>query len=236
MPEHNTHTLTTFEQALKEARNDVLRMASIAGQNFTNAIEGLLTRNGELCNEAIVEDDEVNSLERSIDAASFEILIRYNPMAGDLREVLSGMKIANNLERISDEAESIARRSRKILKHSEVPEVRLIEPLYDMAMNLLQDSIRSYSEGDTDLGLSLYDRDRELDKAHAATIKQLSKALDKDSSHVKTYLHLIFIVRSIERVGDHAVNIAEDGIFVESAADIRHLGPKKAAVEVEENS
>ena len=64
----------------------------------------------------------------------------------------------------------------------------------------------------------------------------MSKALDKDSSHVKTYLHLIFIVRSIERVGDHAVNIAEDGIFVESAADIRHLGPKKAAVEVEENS
>ena len=89
------------------------------------------------------------------------------------------------------------------------------------------------AEGDNELGLSLYERDRELDKAHNDLIKGLTKRMDSDAVKVKPYLHLVFIVRSLERVGDHAVNIAEDGIFLESAADVRHLGPEKAAEEIE---
>lgn len=224
-----------FEVALRDARNNVLRMASVAEQNLENAVRGLLNRNQELCNEAIAEDDEVNSLERTIDAESFEILMRFNPVASDLREVIAGMKVANNLERISDEAQNIARRARKMLKHPEVEEARMIEPLYDLAVALLRDSMRSYAEGDTELGLSLYDRDRELDKRHTKVIRELSRRMDNDSGsiHVKAFLHLVFIVRSLERVGDHAVNIAEDGIFLEEATDVRHLGPEKAAAEIE---
>lgn len=228
-----SHTLANFENALREARNDVLRMASIAGQNLENAIRGLLTRNSELCNEAIAEDDEVNNLERRIDAESFEILMRYNPVASDLREVIAGMRVANNLERISDEAQNIARRARKILKHPELKEVFLVEPLYDKAFTLLQDSMRSYAEGDTELALSLYDRDKELDSAESGVIRELTKRLDNNSTQAKPYLHLVFIVRSLERIGDHAVNIGEDGIFLESAADVRHMGPRRAAEEIE---
>ena len=229
------HTLAGFEQALKEARENVLRMASIAEQNLESAVRGLLMRNAELCNEAIVEDDEVNNLERRIDAESFEILMRYNPVATDLREVISGMKVANNLERISDEAQNIGRRARKILKHPEIAEVALVEPLYEAALSLLRDGMKSYAEGDTDLALSLYGRDRQLDKAHKNVIRELTKQIDNEEVRVKSFLHLIFIVRSLERVGDHAVNIAEDGIFLESATDIRHLGPEKAAEEIESN-
>lgn len=234
MPNPDTHTLTTFDNALKDARNEVLRMASKAEENFKNAINGLLSRNRQLCNEAIAEDDEVNTLERSIDAISFEILMRYNPVAGDLREVLAGMKIANNLERISDEAESIARRAKKMLKHNELAEVHMIEPLFAMAMTLLQESVRAYVEGDSELAVSLYESDKKLDRAHSKAIKELSNAMDEDVANVKPFLHLIFIVRSIERVGDHAVNIAEDGIFAETAADVRHLGQEKAEQVVEE--
>ena len=105
------HTLMNFENALRDARNNILRMASVAEQNLENAVRGLLTRNQELCNEAIAEDDEVNSLERRIDADSYEILMRYNPVASDLREVIAGMKVANNLERISDEAQKYRQES-----------------------------------------------------------------------------------------------------------------------------
>ena len=227
------HMLGNFENALREARNSVLRMASISEQNIENAVRGLLTRNVELCNEAIAEDDEVNNLERKIDAESFEILMRYNPVASDLREVIAGMKVANNLERISDEAQNIARRARKILKHSEIKEVFLVEPLYERALNLLKDAMKSYAEGDTDLALSLYDRDRELDKAESEVIRELTRKIDQGNAEVKPFLHLVFVVRSLERIGDHAVNIGEDGIFVESAADIRHMGPKRAAEEIE---
>lgn len=227
------HRLGNFDAALREARSSVFRMASIAEQNLESAIRGLLTRNAESCNAAIVEDDEVNALEKKIDADSFEILMRYNPVASDLREVIAGMKVANNLERVSDEAQSIARRARKILKHPEIKEVALIEPLYDKALSILRDGIRSYAEGDTELALSLYDRDKALDAAHDDVIRELTKHMDSGLKTVKSFLHLILIVRSLERVGDHAVNIAEDGIFLESAADVRHLGPERAAAAID---
>ncbi len=232
MPE-SIHRLGNFDTALREARDSVFRMASIAEQNLESAIRGLLTRNAELCNAAIVEDDEVNLLEKKIDADSFEILMRYNPVASDLREVIAGMKVANNLERVSDEAQNIARRARKILKHPEIKEVALIEPLYEKALSILRDGMRSYAEGDTDLGLSLYESDKVLDAAHNDVIRELTKHMDNDAGTIKSFLHLIFIVRSLERVGDHAVNIAEDGIFLESATDVRHLGPKRAAEQID---
>ncbi|MEM1441851.1 MAG: phosphate uptake regulator PhoU, partial [Verrucomicrobiota bacterium] len=101
---------------------------------------------------------------------------------------------------------------------------------------LLRDGIRSYAEGDTDLVISLYDRDKELDAAHSEVIREITKQFDSGTGRVKSFLHLVFIVRSLERVGDHAVNIAEDGIFLESAADIRHLGPELAAEEIDAQS
>jgi len=225
----SAHILGSFEQSLRDARNSVLRMASITEQNLEHAIRGLLTRNADLCNEAIVEEEEVNQLERRIDADSFEILMRYNPVAGDLREIIAGMKVANNLERISDEARSIARRARKLLKHPEIQDVHLIEQVYEKAASILRDGVRAYAEGNTDLAISLYARDLELDEIHRDVIRELSKRMDRESGQVKQILHLIFMVRSLERAGDHAVNIGEDAVFLINAEDIRHLGAKRAA-------
>jgi phosphate transport system protein len=89
--------------------------------------------------------------------------------------------------------------------------------------------MKSYAEGNTELALSLYARDRELDEAHSNVIRELSKRMDRESGQIKQVLHLIFMVRSLERVGDHAVNIAEDAVFLANAEDIRHLGHKRAA-------
>lgn len=233
MPENGTsHTLAAFDVALKDARSHVLTMASITQQNLENAIKGLLTRNAELCNEAIAEDEDVNNLERQIDREGFEILMRFNPVASDLREVLAGMKVANNLERVSDQAESIARRARKVLKFSEIPEIQQIEAIYDLSSGMLRDAIRAYSEGDVALGIALVERDEELDKMHRKMIKEFTKAIERDTTHLKVYFHLIFIVRCLERIGDHAANIAEDTIFAERATDVRHMDPGAAAEEV----
>ncbi len=218
-----------FKEALREARNSVMRMASIAEQNLDYAVRGLLARKLEYCNEAIAEEEEVNQLERRIDADSFEILMHYNPEADDLREVIAGMKVANNLERISNEARSMAQRARKLLKHPEIPEAHLIEPVYEKSAALLRDAIRSYVEGSTELAISLYDREHDLDHAHRDIIRELSKRMDRASGKVKPILHLIFMVRSLERVGDHAINIAEDAVFLINSEDIRHLGAKRAA-------
>ncbi|MCB1077705.1 MAG: phosphate signaling complex protein PhoU [Verrucomicrobiae bacterium] len=228
----SNHTLGSFDAALRGLRKHVITMASLAGQNLANAVQGLITRNLELCNEAIAADDEVNALERAIDREGMEILMRFNPVASDLREVISSMKIASDLERVSDQAESIARRARKTLKYPEVPETLSIEPVYEMANQMLQDSVRAFSEGDVELGFSLMDRDDALDKIHDKTIKELRKAIERDTENLKTYLHLVFIIRCLERVGDHSVNIAEDAIFAKRATDIRHLSKEDAAAQL----
>ena len=154
----------------------------------------------------------MNALERTVDRDGMEILIRYHPVATDLRPVISPMKVSTNLERIADQASNIARRARKILAKPEVPEVRLIEPVFTMAAELLDDAIRAFSEGDSELATGLYQRDQELDRLHRKTMKRLMKLMENDVDNLRTYLNLIFIVRCLERVGDHAVNIGEDTV------------------------
>lgn len=219
------HTLSDYEAALKNTKNSVLTMGSIASENLANAVKGLLERNEDLCNDAIAEDEEVNTFERSIDKEGMEILMRFNPVATDLRAVVSAMKISTNLERIADQAENIARRARKILKKIEIAEARLIEPVFEMASTLVQDAMRSYAEGDVELALGLYERDVKLDKLHKQVMKTLTKAMESDPENLRVYLNLIFIVRCLERAGDHAVNIGEDVVYLHEAADIRHVGP-----------
>lgn len=225
------HTLGDFEEALRNTRKAVLTMASISRQNLEHAVNGLIDRNEDLCNDAIAEDEEVNQLERTIDQQGLEILMRFNPVATDLRMVVATMKISTNLERISDQAENIARRSRKILKKGAVPEVNLIGPIYELACELLQDSVKSYAEDDLDLALGLHARDKTLDKLHRKAIKKYTNLMEGDIENLRTYLNLIFIVRCLERVGDHAVNIGEEAVYINHGTDIKHIGP--AALEEE---
>lgn len=228
MPDTPAHTLRTFGHALNELRSNVLTMASLTEQNLENAFKGLTSGNIELCNEAIATDEEVNQYEVLIDREGFEILMRFNPVATDLRLVLSGMKVAANLERVSDQAENIAKRARKSLKQAQVPETRMLEPLYEVAIGMLRDSMRAFAEGNIDISLSVKTRDKELDAAHKRAIKELTAIIEAEPAHVKIYLHLIFIIRSLERIGDHSVNICEDTVFMESAADIRHMTVESA--------
>lgn len=226
------HILGSFDEALSESKSQLLEMASITRRNLENAVKGLLERNTDLCNQAIADDEEVNSLEREVDRNGLEILIKFNPMASDLRAVLAGMKIANNLERVADQAENIGKRAKNILKFKEVKDIRKIEPIFNLASKLIEESLSAYIEGDVELGLSLYNKDQELDKMHNKLIKELTKTMEKNPVDTQVYLNLIFILRSLERIGDHAVNIGEDAVFVESAKDIRHIGPD--ALEEEE--
>lgn len=217
-----THILSNFGDVLDSIRAEVITMASIAQHNLEHAVEGLLARDRSKCNETIAEDDDVDSSEKSIDAKGHEIILRFSPVAHDLRQILSAMKIATNLERISDEAVNIARRSRMVLKQAELPVVHEIEPLYEMAIGQLRDSIKSFAKGDVELALTLGPRDKELDAAHDRVSNDIVAAMERPGSSIKTLLHLLFIIRSLERIGDHAVNIAEDAVFMERAHDIRH--------------
>ena len=197
-------------------------MAACARQNLERAIQALLSRNVELANAVIADDDEVDELERKIDQLGMDILVRFHPMATDLRTVISSMKISMNLERISDHATSIAKRGKKISNSSELQDSILIEPLYTLADNLLRDAISAYSDHNAELGAGLHLRDKELDQLHREVTATLGLRIEQEIGRSQEYLHLILIVRSLERVGDLATNIGEDSVFLDVARDLRH--------------
>jgi phosphate transport system protein len=228
------HIIKDFDLALAELKGDVLSMAAKTRHNLERAIRALLERDKELANSIIADDDEVDELERVIDKTGMAILVKYHPMATDLRFVVSSMKISMNLERISDHAVNIAKRSKKIMATQELNDVTLIEPLYTLADQLLRDAISSYSDGNGALGASLHARDKELDKMYKQTTAQYGTRIEAAEGRSQEYLHLIFIVRSLERVGDLASNIGEDAVYLEHAKDLRHMSKSDREVPEED--
>jgi phosphate transport system protein len=220
------HILQAFEEALRSLKQDVIKMASLAQQNVTGAVHGLLERDDDQCNRVIADDNEVDQLEKSIDQSGLEIIMKYSPVATDLRRVFVAMKIGQQLERISDEAVTVARRARKINSHAPVPESQFIQSVYDLAVAMLRDAVVAFNVSDLKLALALEERDDELDRIYSEAIRRMIRRSEEDVQHIDDYVDLMFIVRALERVGDHAVNIAEDIVYAETAHDIRHGGER----------
>jgi len=216
------HIIRDFDQAISTLRGEVLAMAAKARHNLERAIRALLERNVELANAVIADDDEVDEHERRIDYLGMDILVRFHPVATDLRLVVSSMKISMNLERISDHATNIAKRAKKISLTAELPDTTLIEPLYTLADQLLRDATSAYSDRNAKLGAALHARDKELDQMHKDVTRTFGSRIEQGAGRSEDYLHLILIVRSLERVGDLATNIGEDAVFLEAAKDLRH--------------
>lgn len=219
----NNHIFRDYDKAMAALKADVLSMASLARQNLERAMRSLLERDIDLARTVIADDSDVDDLERRIDQAGMEILVRFHPLASDLRRVITSMKMAHNLERISDHAVNIAKRSKKICKSCVLlEEAALAEPLYSLADSLLRDSLTAFTDANATLGESLKARDKDLDRLHKQMIASLSGRLEDSSGRSENLLHLIFVARSIERIGDLAVNIGEDSVYLGEARDIRH--------------
>jgi len=215
------HILTSFDQNLRSLRDQVLIMASIARKNLAGAMRGLMERDTDLCNAAIAADQDVNDLEKSIDRLGMQILLKFQPTAQDLRQVMGTIRIANNLERISDQAGSIAKRARAINLLPEMPETSLIQPVYHLCARNLEAAIQAFSDGDAEAAAEIRQRDKELDAAEKHLDQALLQVMEARNAPLEGYLHLIFIARFLERVGDHCKNICEDTVFIEKAEDIR---------------
>jgi phosphate transport system protein len=219
---YSRHILRAFDTALDGLRADALMMASLTDRNLQNAMSCLLDRNAQLCAVAIADEREVNSLEKKVDCDGVAILLRFQPVASDLRQVVSTMKLANNLERIADQAVKIARRSRKLTMEPELDEAIALGPLFIDAVGLFRDSIRAYADGDVALARTLRGRDREIDQMNHDIANDLTAKMADQPDRIPDYLNLLFIARHLERVGDHAKNIAEDAVYTAEAEDIRH--------------
>src|SRR5213078_3089959 len=216
------HILGTFDEALAALRNNMLMMAGLAERSLDRAINGLLQRDDDLCANAIADDEEIDQLEKQIDKYGFEILVRYQPVASDLRRVISAMKLSPNIERVADQATNIAKRARKLNRHPPLPEVQLIVPIQAYAMTMFKDSINAYVRENVELARSVCDRDEQLDDMNRDANRKLTLRMMEDREQLRGYFNLILVSRALERVGDHATNISEDAVYAAAAEDIRH--------------
>lgn len=218
------HILSSFDEALRELKETTIGMGVATQRNLQHAMRGLLERDKALCNQAIADDDDEDRLEIEIDHMGLSLITKFRPLAHDLRMVIASMKTSSHLERISDQAVSIAKRARKMLKNAEVLEVAQIEGLYQIAAEMLSDALIAYTDNNMDLALKVIDREKLLKKTQKIITRTLSKKLELETSQSRDYLDLIFICRWLERVGNLATNIAEDVVFEETSTDIRHGG------------
>ncbi len=217
-----THILSTFEDALNSLRNDALMMSSLTERNLANTRKGLFERDEDWCNTVIADDEEIDTLEVQVDREGINVMLRFHPMASDMRNVIATMKLSVNLERVADQAVNIARRGRKLITRPEAPEVAQLHPIFQCAEGMVKDAVRAFADRDVALSRALMERDRELDEMNRNYAERMTDLMSKNVESIPTYMDLIFISRFLERIGDQAKNIGEDTVYAISAEEIRH--------------
>lgn len=223
------HILGAFERALHQLKTDAQAMADCARKNLRNAVHGLVDGNETLCNQAIVDDETVDHLEKKIDHEGMETIMKFSPVATDLRLIISTMKMTTSLERISDYAVSIAKRARRLIKSAPLAEIQEVKSLYERVDLLLGDAVTAFIQGQLDPALQIDARDTELEASHAEALRSLTLRMEHDTSRIPDYLDVMSVIRFLKRTCDQACNIAEDAVYFISAYDIRHGGERPQA-------
>src|SRR6201995_2241874 len=180
MAKQSQHISSSFDAALYGLKNDVLMMSSLTDRMFQTAVEGLLHRDSDLCSQVAADDDEIDLLEKKVDRDGVNLLVRFQPVASDMREVISAMKVSTSLERIGDESVTIARRAKRLNPRLAMSEVSLLEPLFHLALVIFRDSIRAFADGDCEHARTLKLKDRELDALTDNVIDRLSERVTHD--------------------------------------------------------
>ena len=224
-------TIRHFQEELETLKGRLLEMGGLAEERVRAAVEGLVAREHGLLDKVLTGDEPINRLHIDVDNRSFRLLALYQPMATDLRAIVAAVKINSDLERVGDLAVNIAEAAVRYLGHAPVKQLIDIPRMGTIAQTMLRDALDSYVKRDTELARSVLNSDDELDALKTQVFRELLTYMLKDPATVEPALDLILVSRHLERIGDHATNIAEDVIFMVSARDVRHHPPAETSRE-----
>ena len=221
-------TVRHFQEELEGLQARLLEMGGLAEERVRAAVHGLVTRETALIDKVIHGDEPINTLHIEIDNRCFTLLALYQPMATDLRSIVASVKINTDLERVGDLAVNIAEAARRYTSHAPVKKLVDIPQMGDIAQAMLRDALDSFVRRDTQMSRQVLNEDDRLDTLKTRVFRELLTYMLADPSTVEPALDLILVSRHLERIGDHATNIAEDVIFMVSALDVRHPPPADA--------
>lgn len=220
------HLSTQFDVELDTIRAHLTRMGGMVQEQVRNAL-GVLANGDREIIEAIVEQDKgVNEMEVAIDMACANLVARRQPTAIDLRLVMAIGKTVTDLERIGDEAKKIARATRKILERGSHGPTQILEVRHtgELAATMLNRVLDAFVRLDIETAADIVRCDREIDQHFRAIVRQLITYMMEDPRTISTALDIVFIAKSVERIGDHCKNVAEDIVYIAKGRDVRHMG------------
>ena len=211
-----------YDAELETFRSHLLLMGEKSMQQVRHALKALVEGDIGLADQVIAADDEIDRLEVSIDDEAIRYMNMRAPIATDLRLVIVGMKASHDLERVGDEATSIAKRAVKLAAEPPLKPYVDIPRMANIALEMLRDALDCFLHGDEAKALAVVRRDEEVDSINKQLYRELTSYMIERPQSISRALELMFISKSIERIADHATNIAEEMVFLAHAKDIRH--------------
>jgi phosphate transport system protein len=229
----NIHLSSQFDEDLGRLRSNVLQMGGLVENQVMAAIEAY--KSGEVARvKSIIETEHtVNELEKAIDDDCTHLIARRQPTASDLRLVFGILKIVTDLERIGDEAKKIAKGVRRICEAGQVPSDYSagVRHIAEAALGMVRESLDAFARLDSGVAEAVIRADTDVDTEFKSIVRQLITHMMEDPRIITTSIDILSIARAVERIGDHAKNIAEHVVFIVDGRDIRHQGKGKKAIE-----
>lgn len=221
----NDHSYRQFDAELESLRARVVQMGGLVQNQIMAAIDAFTTGNIDLSEKVIADDHRVNGLEVSIDEECAQIIVRRQPTANDLRMVMAVSKIVTDLERIGDEAAKIARIAKIVLQrdHLSTPRIAYVREIGDISLAMLRGVLDSYVRLDAVKAAAIIREDQLIDEKFRGIMRQLITYMLEDPRTITSAFDIVFIAKAIERIGDHAKNVAENVIYIVKGKDVRHI-------------
>lgn len=232
------HLSSQFDVDLNGLCSKLLEMGGLVELQISSAMRAFAEMNLELCNQVIQSEKLVNDFEIQIDLACTEFIARRQPTARDLRLVMAISKAITNLERAGDEAERVAKRTKRLIESAAVTDINVAEIKLSgqMAISLLRRSLDAFARLDTMAAVEVVQEDRQIDEEFRAFVRKLVSYMMEDPKTITAGLDMLSIAKAIERIGDHAKNIAEFVIYIAKGSDVRHVPHADLIREASKNS
>ena len=220
------HIVRAYDEQLKRLKAEISEMGGLVEVQLGQAIQAVSARDGELGQRCVSSDVRVDNLEHKIDDSVVKMLALRQPMASDLRTILSALKIAADLERIGDYAANVGKRVQALIQFPPVPSVNGVVRLGQLARLVVKDVLDAFASSDTARAIQVWQRDEEVDAMYTSLFRELLTYMMEDPRNITPCTHLLFIAKNLERIGDHATNIAEVIHFQVVGRTIAEARPK----------
>ena len=220
------HIVKSYDEELRKLSNTITEMGGLAESQLAAAIDAVVKRDSKLAANVVEGDAKVDQLQRDLDNLAIRLLALRQPMARDLREIFAALKIGSDLERMCDYAANVAKRSIALNQTPPVRPVYALPRMAHLAQLLVKDVIDAYVARDADKAYLAWTRDAELDEMYSSLFRELLTYMMEDPRNIGSCTHLLFMAKNVERIGDHATNIAEDLYYLVHGTPLTEARPK----------